>query len=186
MTVRRVAIAWLRKEDWPRWLELDPDFQPDYEHWLKRMDSLYASAHYLRCDSIVSGSTEASFFFVRDTLLRISAALRGGPALPPLPPGDTVDVGRWLRAILEQYRVRLRTLLGSGWDSVSTSDSGGSSSLRATLSAHWVPNARRAWAAEFTLVAVFFQRNVYVLPNVALENVCAVDVPWLRCRRPTR
>ncbi|MES2194516.1 MAG: hypothetical protein V4517_08870 [Pseudomonadota bacterium] len=34
-----VAVAWMRKEDWPRWLAIDPDFQPDYEHWLKRMET---------------------------------------------------------------------------------------------------------------------------------------------------
>lgn len=32
-----MAIAWMRKEDWPRWLAIDPQFQPDYDHWLKRM-----------------------------------------------------------------------------------------------------------------------------------------------------
>lgn len=37
-----IAVAWMRKEDWPRWLALDPDFQPDYEHWLKRMTDAVA------------------------------------------------------------------------------------------------------------------------------------------------
>lgn len=32
-----MAIAWMRKEDWPRWLAIDSQFQPDYNHWLKRM-----------------------------------------------------------------------------------------------------------------------------------------------------
>ena len=40
--LRRTAIAWLRKEDWPRWLELDPLFQPDYQIWLRRMEAMYA------------------------------------------------------------------------------------------------------------------------------------------------
>ena len=34
-----MAVAWMRKEDWPRWLAIDPDFQPDYNHWLKRMEA---------------------------------------------------------------------------------------------------------------------------------------------------
>lgn len=34
-----MAVAWMRKEDWPRWLAIDPDFQPDYDHWLKRMEA---------------------------------------------------------------------------------------------------------------------------------------------------
>ena len=37
-----VAIAWLRKEDWPQWLAIDPNFQPDYDHWLKRMEKAVA------------------------------------------------------------------------------------------------------------------------------------------------
>jgi hypothetical protein len=32
-----LAVTWFRKKDWPRWLELDPEFQPDYDYWLKRM-----------------------------------------------------------------------------------------------------------------------------------------------------
>jgi hypothetical protein len=39
MPIKGVAIAWLRKEDWPRWLAIDPEFQPDYNHWLKRMEA---------------------------------------------------------------------------------------------------------------------------------------------------
>jgi hypothetical protein len=34
-----MAVAWMHKEDWPRWLAIDPDFQPDYSHWLKRMEA---------------------------------------------------------------------------------------------------------------------------------------------------
>jgi hypothetical protein len=37
--VMGVAVAWMRKEDWPRWLAIDSQFQPDYEHWLKRMEA---------------------------------------------------------------------------------------------------------------------------------------------------
>jgi hypothetical protein len=42
MKVKRMAVAWMRKEDWPRWLEIDPQFQPDYDHWLRRMEAAYA------------------------------------------------------------------------------------------------------------------------------------------------
>jgi hypothetical protein len=34
-----MAVAWMNKEDWPRWLAIDPEFQPDYDHWLKRMQA---------------------------------------------------------------------------------------------------------------------------------------------------
>ncbi|MCR5875137.1 hypothetical protein LRS10_13645 [Phenylobacterium sp. J426] len=39
MPVAGVALAWMRKEDWPRWLAIDPDFQPDYDHWLRRVEA---------------------------------------------------------------------------------------------------------------------------------------------------
>ena len=35
------GIAWLRKEDWPRWLDIDPDFQYDYDYWHRRMQGAY-------------------------------------------------------------------------------------------------------------------------------------------------
>ena len=38
-----LATTWYRKKDWPRWLELDPEFQPDYDHWLKRMEGQIAA-----------------------------------------------------------------------------------------------------------------------------------------------
>jgi hypothetical protein len=37
-----MAVAWMREADWPRWLEIDRDFQPDYRHWLKRMEDAVA------------------------------------------------------------------------------------------------------------------------------------------------
>ena len=39
---RRIAAAWFRRQDWARWCEIDPDFQPDYRHWLKRMEKTIA------------------------------------------------------------------------------------------------------------------------------------------------
>ena len=36
MNLKTVAVTWFRKEDWPRWLAIDPDFQPDYDHWLRK------------------------------------------------------------------------------------------------------------------------------------------------------
>jgi hypothetical protein len=38
MQVRGWAVAWYRKEDWPGWRRLFPDF-PDYEAWLKAAES---------------------------------------------------------------------------------------------------------------------------------------------------
>ncbi len=38
MYPKAFAVTWFRKEDWPRWLAIDPDFQPDYDHWLKRSE----------------------------------------------------------------------------------------------------------------------------------------------------
>jgi hypothetical protein len=28
--LQRLGIAWLREEDWPRWLAIDKDFQPKH------------------------------------------------------------------------------------------------------------------------------------------------------------
>lgn len=42
MPLIAMAVAWMRKEDWPRWLSIDSDFQPDYDHWLKRMEKAMA------------------------------------------------------------------------------------------------------------------------------------------------
>ena len=42
MILKRIALAWLRAEDWPAWCEMDPDFQRDYRHWLKRMEAAEA------------------------------------------------------------------------------------------------------------------------------------------------
>ena len=37
--MRAMAVASLREADWPRWRSIDPDFQPDYDHWLRRIES---------------------------------------------------------------------------------------------------------------------------------------------------
>lgn len=42
MSLQGIAAAWFRREDWPRWLEIDPDFQPDYQHWHARMEKAVA------------------------------------------------------------------------------------------------------------------------------------------------
>jgi hypothetical protein len=39
MPLMALAVTWFRKEDWPRWLAIDPDFQPDYDHWLERSEA---------------------------------------------------------------------------------------------------------------------------------------------------
>ena len=42
MKLKWMAIAWLRENEWPRWLALDQNFQPDYAHWLRRMESVFS------------------------------------------------------------------------------------------------------------------------------------------------
>lgn len=42
--IKSLAIAWLKEEEWPQWLSIDSDFQPDYKHWLGRMNAAFA--HY--------------------------------------------------------------------------------------------------------------------------------------------
>ena len=33
------AVTWYRKEDWPRWRALCPDFAPNYDNWLVRAEA---------------------------------------------------------------------------------------------------------------------------------------------------
>lgn len=42
MNMQGVGVAWFRREDWPRWLAMDAQFQPDYAHWLRRMTAVFA------------------------------------------------------------------------------------------------------------------------------------------------
>jgi hypothetical protein len=39
-----LGISWFREEDWPRWCAIDPDFQPEYQHWLKRTEEAIREA----------------------------------------------------------------------------------------------------------------------------------------------
>lgn len=39
----KVAVAWLRKEDWPRWQAIDPEL-PAYERWLSKINRLISDA----------------------------------------------------------------------------------------------------------------------------------------------
>lgn len=39
--MKSLSIAWFRKEDWQRWCEICPDFQPDYNHWLRRAEAKF-------------------------------------------------------------------------------------------------------------------------------------------------
>ncbi len=41
--MQRIAMAWFREDDWPQWRAMDPDFQPNYQHWLRRMERLVAT-----------------------------------------------------------------------------------------------------------------------------------------------
>ena len=38
MNIKALAVTWFRKEDWSRWLAIDPEFDPDFDHWLKRSE----------------------------------------------------------------------------------------------------------------------------------------------------
>ena len=38
MNIKTLAVTWFREEDWPRWRAIDPDFQPDYDHWLEKSE----------------------------------------------------------------------------------------------------------------------------------------------------
>jgi|SRR5215217_6245634 hypothetical protein len=38
-----IAMSWFREEDWPTWLELDENFQPDREHWRRRCEGQTAA-----------------------------------------------------------------------------------------------------------------------------------------------
>lgn len=39
MQIRGWAVTWYRKEDWPKWRALCPDFAPDYDKWLQRAEA---------------------------------------------------------------------------------------------------------------------------------------------------
>jgi hypothetical protein len=47
--MRSIALAWLRQGDWPRWLAIDSQFQPDYDHWLDRMDAAVSELESRGC-----------------------------------------------------------------------------------------------------------------------------------------
>jgi hypothetical protein len=36
-----LAMAWFRRNDWPRWCAIDADFQPDYQYWLGRSEAAF-------------------------------------------------------------------------------------------------------------------------------------------------
>lgn len=37
--LRSLSVTWFREADWPQWCAIDPDFQPDYHHWLRRAEA---------------------------------------------------------------------------------------------------------------------------------------------------
>lgn len=41
--IPKIAVAWLRKEDWARWQAIDSQLPP-YERWLEKIESGIASA----------------------------------------------------------------------------------------------------------------------------------------------
>ena len=38
MNLKTLAVTWFRAEDWPRWLEIDPEFDPDFYNWLRKSE----------------------------------------------------------------------------------------------------------------------------------------------------
>ena len=40
----RVALAWLDREDWPRWQEIDPSL-PSYDEWVMKVEARHRDAH---------------------------------------------------------------------------------------------------------------------------------------------
>ena len=42
MNIKTLAVTWFRREDWPRWLAIDPVFQPDFDIWLKKSERVMA------------------------------------------------------------------------------------------------------------------------------------------------
>ena len=50
-TLDALGVSWFREQDWPRWCAIDPDFQPDYQHWLKRSEEMVR--HYEAAGKVV-------------------------------------------------------------------------------------------------------------------------------------
>ncbi len=42
--LKGTAVSWFRESAFPRWRQIDPAFQPDYQHWLARMEALRGAA----------------------------------------------------------------------------------------------------------------------------------------------
>lgn len=40
----KVALAWLDREDWPRWQEVDPSLPP-FDEWMIKVEARYREAH---------------------------------------------------------------------------------------------------------------------------------------------
>ena len=39
----RIALAWLDREDWPRWQEIDPSLPP-YDEWVMKVEARHREA----------------------------------------------------------------------------------------------------------------------------------------------
>jgi hypothetical protein len=147
-----------------------------------RLDSIYAAYRFTLCQRVAEGSVEATLYFVRDTLIRVVAPDRAGPALPSLPPDPVVSVPRYMATVWDRYRSRAVTMFGSEPDSTRTVDNppvGGY--LLATLTAYWTPNPTRRWNARLELITIFQAQRVSMLPRSTVEDACVTTVPWLVC-----
>lgn len=151
------------------------------------LDSLYKTYGYTECTQ--NEPYRVSLFFVRDTLIAVTA---------PLPlKRDAIDWDRLnlyrtdeRRAAVEfweQLRSVTNRLLGREPDSVSLSrkppDSGSSDSTT-ILVAFWSPTSAQPWEARLTIVPISSLGTVSGFANtVSVHDYCVTTVPWLRCVR---
>jgi hypothetical protein len=151
---------------------------------IQRLDSISLSVHpdypFTACRHEEEGR-EATLYFARDTLVRVVAPDRAGPALPAIPPGP-FDFRGYLAAVWERYRSRASALIGTAPDSVRTAVNPPAGALQlAVVTAYWAPNATRRWNARLELIAVAQSGRVHVLPRTIVEDPCVTSVPWLTC-----
>lgn len=90
MALKGLAVAWFREEDWARWRSIDPDFQPDYDHWLRRAETAF-ERHKALGKRVVKVTLDPEEFVVwsRATTGVVDAGARAEFAAIRLMRGDT-------------------------------------------------------------------------------------------------